>query len=181
MTPSTNHEATVKRLVRLYEKTTPLERAQGMTWYASEGEWIKATADVFDASQHHVIAAYAALSPRMRVSQNRRAIVGLLSGRRRSGVFGRSQNMALAALDSGSAALRGPKVTRFACNLGGCQTCVTLDVWAARAAGWDESSIGRESNYVKLEAAYRSAAARLGISPAVLQATLWVQARGKAN
>jgi hypothetical protein len=177
MTPSTNHEATVKRLIRLYDKTTTLEKAQGLTWYANEGAWITATAAVFETSPAHVVAAYAALSPRLRVSKNREAIVGLLSGRRRSGVFGRSQNMALAALGIGASALRGPKVTRFACNLGGCQQCVTLDTHAVKAAGGDP----KRFDYDKLEAAYQAAAKRLGIPPAVLQATLWVQERGKAN
>ncbi len=177
MTPSTSHEATVKRLVRRYAKTTELERAQGLTWYAQEEAWLKATAAVFETSQAHVIAAYAALSPRLRVSKNREALMGLLSGRRRSGVMSRSQNMALAALGVGTAALRGPKVTRFACNLDGCQQCVTLDVHAVKAADGNPNRF----DYEALERAYQAAARRLGLSPAVLQATLWVQERGRAN
>lgn len=181
MTPSLKHEATVRRLIRLYHETTELERAQGMTWYASERDWIEALADCYEAERHHVIAAYAALSPRLRVSQNRRALVDLLGGQRRSGVFSRSQEMASAALIHGSRALSGPKVKRFSCNLGGCRVCVTLDIWAARAASYPVSKLGTETGYRQLERAYQAAAKRLGIHPVVLQATLWIHTRGKAN
>lgn len=172
------HEATVRRLMRLYRQATDHEKAHGLVWYENEAAWIEALADCNGVSRTHAIAAYAALSPRLRLSQNRRAMVDLLDGSPRNGVFQRSMSAATAALTQGSAALRGPKVTRFACNLGGCRECVTLDVHAADIAGWHRTTLGTKGGYERLERAYQAAARRLGIHPSVLQATLWVKQRG---
>jgi hypothetical protein len=172
------HESTVRRLMRLYREATEAEKAHGLVWYDNEAEWIAALADCHGVSKTHAIAAYAALSPRLRLRQNRRAMIDLLDGFPRNGVFERSMRAATAALIQGSAVLRGPKVTRFACNLGGCRECVTLDVHASDIAGWDRGIIGTKGGYERLERAYKAAARRLGIHPSVLQATLWVKQRG---
>lgn len=172
------HEGTVRRLIRLYREATEAEKAHGLVWYENEASWIEALADCHGVTRPHAIAAYAALSPRLRLSQNRRAMVDLLDGFPRNGVFQRSVTAATAALTQGPTVLRGPKVTRFSCNLNGCRQCVTLDVHAADVAGWDRRIVGTKGGYEALERAYQAAARRLNIHPSVLQATLWVKQRG---
>jgi len=75
------------------------------------------------------------------------------------------------------------KVRSFACNVrtGGapCQcehgACVTVDRWANRiATGDDDAGVPKGAEYDAVAAAYRLAAERIGIAPAILQAILWV-------
>ncbi len=81
---------------------------------------------------------------------------------------------AVAVLD-GLARPTGPKVSRFARNLAGDASVVTVDRWAARAAGAPESGGARW--YITIESAYRAAAREARLSPAQFQAVLWVALR----
>ena len=85
---------------------------------------------------------------------------------------------------SGSKSARGVgKTTSFWRNLCGDLDPVTIDVWAARAAegrDWRASQpTGRR--YQRIERAYRTAARRRGVAPAVMQATVWIVERGRGD
>jgi len=168
------HEAAVKRLVRRAAKLTREEWHVGETWYAQEAAWLHEQADAHGRCRRRTIAAFAALSPRMQYSRNRAALVELLGGQRPA-ALGRSIAAAEAALRHGRQP-SGPKVAAFACNLSGCNECVTVDVWAARVAGFDVPATNRQ--YETIAAAYRGAARRLGCAPRTLQAALWFHVRG---
>jgi hypothetical protein len=79
--------------------------------------------------------------------------------------------------------LGGQKVRAFYRNLSGNTRAVTVDVWAARAAGFDmpDSKSLTRHQYAEISAAYRRAARLTGIEPAELQAAIWIQVRGKAS
>lgn len=68
----------------------------------------------------------------------------------------------------------------FRCVLGDA-SYVAVDVWATRVAdpGAGDSQ-PTHARYRAIEAAYRVAARRRGVAPAVMQATVWIVARGKA-
>jgi len=81
----------------------------------------------------------------------------------------------------------GPKVRSFWCNLSGCDDCVTVDIWALRAA-FDDMTFG-DAEYGKLSQggrydviadAYRRLAAEVGETPAAVQAVVWIVVRGSA-
>ena len=77
-----------------------------------------------------------------------------------------------------------PKTARFARNLLGDRTVVTVDVWALRVAlgrHADENALKRAGVYAAIEHAYILAAARLGVDPVTVQATTWVAIRGRAH
>ena len=72
--------------------------------------------------------------------------------------------------------LSGKKVRAFYRNMTGDMHAVTVDRWAARAAGVHESHATRL--YDEIAAAYTEAAAIVGLTPAVLQAIIWCSIRG---
>jgi hypothetical protein len=78
----------------------------------------------------------------------------------------------------------GPKVTAFYANLQGNLQRVTIDVWAARAAGITDEAVMNHLDryrYVYLERAYQIVAKELGFAPAELQAICWIVVRGKGE
>jgi len=76
-------------------------------------------------------------------------------------------------------AILGPKINPFAHNIAGDEYLVATDRWAQRAAGV-EQFIGRIGMRASLIDAYRKAAASAGVTPAVMQAIVWVHVRGSA-
>ena len=72
----------------------------------------------------------------------------------------------------------GPKTRAFARNISGDREAVTVDVWACRVAGIDETKLSRVGVYEAVAQAYRDAASVKGVDPATMQATTWVTARG---
>lgn len=75
--------------------------------------------------------------------------------------------------------LQGPKVRRFYRNLTGDLEPVTVDVHAARAAGYSFTGSARirPDDYPALERAYRNAAELHGLAPAEAQSVVWTMAR----
>jgi hypothetical protein len=171
----------VERVLRVYDEATPLEKEVGSTWYDVAGEIVAYLGQESGWGRLHTAAVVAHLSPRFPWPRNVAAAEYLLiRGMRLSGVIGRSYRRALHSLtleDPGTS-LTGPKTQRFYRNLLGDLECVTVDIWAARAVGVSEMQLARAGVYQGLEHAYRLAARRRGITPAAMQATTWVVARG---
>jgi len=168
-------EAAAKRLVRLAARIDAETWRSGELWYPQEARWIRRQAREHGRDERHALAAYAALSPRLQVGPNRRALVAILRGERPRGVFGRSVAAAEAAM-SGHGPGNGPKVRAFDCNLAGCPECVTVDVWASKAAGLAAPDTAKR--YADTAHAYRLAAGRVGVDPRTLQAAAWIHIRG---
>ena len=133
-------------------------------------------------------AALAVLSPRKAWATN--VAQGLAFGRGETFKGMKDQSVKLWKLKNGfdpDDVVGGPKVRSFWCNLSGCNDCVTVDIWALRAA-FDDPSFG-DAEYRKLSdggrydviaEAYRRLAAEVGESPAAVQAIVWIVARGSA-
>lgn len=169
------HEPTVKRLVRLYRRTTPADHLAGLKWYAQERAWIEAQIDELapHVPYRHGCTIYAALSPQTPWERNRELVRAVLRGDSYpGGVFQRSWERATAALTQGPLVLGGPKVLSFDCNLAGCECCVTLDVHMHRMSRWPLTA-----PYEPLAESFRAAARRVGMAPAPFQATLWLTFR----
>ncbi len=169
------HEATAKRLIRIYATTDDTDRRRGAEWYEREAEWLTQLGQEVDplVPSRHVLSIYAALSPQMPWERNRRLTRRVLE---RSpypgGVFKRSWERATLAVQEGPTALGGPKVLSFDCNLAGCKECLTLDVHMHKIAKWPLSG-----SYEILSDTYRAAARRCGALPSEFQATLWLFGR----
>jgi hypothetical protein len=90
--------------------------------------------------------------------------------------------LSLAAFEDPSFLVTGPKVSSFFRNIMGDWSHVTLDRHAVRPiskAGKDVPANKTERG--RMEDAYRKAAAKVGLEPAMFQAVVWVAVRGAAE
>jgi hypothetical protein len=178
-----------RNILEVYQSATPEQIETGAGWYPLACETVRAYAgDVWNAETSAAVCAV--LSPRITWGENTKALrlfhMAAAQGLRvpPSNVAGLRSNVERAwyiAQTGDVSPVSGPKVTSFYANLRGDFSRVTLDVWAARAAGIPEnlhSHIDR-ARYVHLSQSYARVAALTGHAPAVLQAIVWVTVRGR--
>ena len=168
------------RILRVWESATPSDIEAGAVWYRDAQILAADLAgeSIYDIEETAGIIA--ALSPRTFWSRNVVAAVAAVRGREKpSGIIGRNWDTAQRIVDGEPAdkVLRGPKTRAFAANIAGDTSRVTVDIWALRAVGLDETALSRKGIYEAIELAYQRAAAILGVEPATCQATAWVVTR----
>ena len=76
--------------------------------------------------------------------------------------------------------LHGPKVKRFAENLKGNLSPVTIDMWICKAYGLPHAKL-TELQYTRLEKKIQNEAIKAGLKPAQYQALIWYSARRKGG
>ena len=180
----TSTRATVDRIVRTYDRATAADRAAGAAWYADGESIIDDLSARTGFSREHVAAVVSHLSPRTTWSRNVYGATMLVTTGTAPTCIGSNVDRARRALNSDAPldTFGGPKTRRFARNLLGDRTVVTVDVWAARVAFGDriadpESALSRVGVYDAVEYCYQVAARRLGVDPVTVQATTWIVAR----
>lgn len=170
---------------RVFRSATADQLTAGMSWYADAHG---AAASLDPASPDRAAGVIAALSPQMSWPRNLELAARMYAdGRLDGGALGRSIDRAT-AIYHGAAPLdilRGPKTRAFfqlIANPGDRDT-VCIDRHAIDVAvGERLSAQDREARYPlanhgwyeRFADAYRQAARRLGVTPAVVQATTWV-------
>lgn len=176
------------RIYATWERATPSDIERGARWYGSGEALIDELAALHGLSREHVAAVVAHLSPRTTWLRNTTGARSLLATGEAPGCLGANVARAVTALESADplATLNGPKTARFALNLLGDRTAVTVDVWAVRVAlgGRDDAEqiLSRVGMYGAIEYAYQLAARRAGVDPTTMQATTWIVARnGRAD
>lgn len=179
-------EVVVKRILRVFNKATAADMAAGTTWYMSAQELVEYLAASSKYTVPQVAAAMAHLSPRLRWKQNVDSITMLvLTGKLPAYIMagpGRRARKALeAANPEATFGKRALKTLNFSRNVSGCEQSVTVDVWAAKVAGISEKQLKLVGVYDAVAHAYRLAAKRVGLTPAQLQAVVWVVIRGSAE
>lgn len=177
----------VNRLLTLYNAATPYDVEAGREWYANASATAHALLAGTPLSLAHAAGVIAALSPRVRWSQNVRAAALMVdhatmhSAEPRVDGFGRNRAKAwrIANGENPYEVLGGKKVLAFFANILGDLQRVTVDSWAARAVMGDEPFDSRipDALYDAIADAYIIAADRVGLEPAVFQAIIWVQIR----
>lgn len=174
-------ESVTRRIVATYRQASPAELAAGASWYADANAIAALIADGDIVRGACIIAA---LSPRQSWARNVLGAREIAAGNNApSGFFGASIRKAIACRDSADplAACTGEKIQSFARNIIGDYESVTVDVWALRVAlgeSADDYPLGNVGAYAAIATAYRRAAARIGVAPAVVQAVTWCVARG---
>jgi hypothetical protein len=177
----------VRRILRHYRAASPAVVAAGQTWYRTAQDAAVALDPSNPARAAGVIAA---LSPRAQWRVNLAWAAAMITAADRGDSVPpavhttemRGQAWRIARGEDAALVLRGPKVSRFYRAIMGDASAVTVDVWAARAAGVsmaDGNAVGVRA-YRLIESAYVRAAAIVGEDPAALQAIVWVQVRGRA-
>jgi len=170
-----------RRILKTLDSATPSDVEAGAIWYR-DAQILAADLAQGDygLDVEETAGIIAALSPRTFWSRNVVAAVAMVKGEEKpSGIIGRNWDMAQRIVDGEgvSNVLKGPKTRAFAANIAGDTSRVTVDIWALRAVGLDESALSRKGTYAAIEAAYVRAATMLGVEPATCQATAWVVTR----
>lgn len=175
------------RILEWYAGADDDAQRYGAEWYADARRIARRLAREHGTTERTAAGVIAALSPRQKWSANVRA-AGVVLEAHRLGLdlpaVGLRRNVLkawrIAAGERPLDVLGGPKVRAFYRNLTGDLSAVTVDVWAARAAGADPNKLA-EPAYRKVADAYRTAAITAGVAPAVLQAVVWCAIRGAHN
>lgn len=175
------------RILAAYDAASPADAAAGMAWYERAESTMEAMQARYGVDRATAAGVTAALSPRVRWATNlvaaERVIRAAQLGMRAPSVGTRANVRKAWAIANGAdpdAVLGGPKVTAFYANLSGDHDRVTVDVWAARAAGADPERL-TDKRRRELRDAYTRAAAARGVTPRQLQAAVWVAVRGAAD
>lgn len=179
--------AQTRRILAHYRAADPTVVALGDAWYDQAQQTAQ---EIWPERPDLAAGVIAALSPRCQwvtnVAWARAVVHAARTGQECPAVHTttmRAQAWRIANGEDPLSVLNGPKVRRFYLNISGDRSAVTVDVWAIRAAlGADAAGDGRitKRQYDTAEAAYQRAAKIAGISPAAMQAIVWVQVRGRA-
>lgn len=187
-------ETMVARLTALLDGATDAQWSAGFEWYPAFAGIADLLAARHGVTFEEAAATLAILSPRTSVATSVLTTDAVLAAwttqgeaaaRRVSGVL--PTNVARAVdwltgdtkatdLDTGSTLSRSRKVRSFYLNTLGNEDAVTVDVWATKAVGgtMEQPSGGA---YVAIAEAYRTVAARFGVTPREAQAIAWVATR----
>jgi hypothetical protein len=177
------------RLRNLIPHLTPDEIEAGRRWYRDANSYAKS---IYPSDVNRGAAIIAALSPRVawqtnlesasiiaRASQHSDIIptvAGTYANTNKAWRIAKGQDI-LSNLNQSYGAY---KVNNFYRNITLDFQPVTIDVWAARAVGYERDVI-RGLKYLEIERAYQDAARRYtSLEPAELQAAIWIHTRGSA-
>ncbi len=184
----TSVSATVRRILATWHAATPADVEAGATWYGDAGHHVDTLAALGGITREHAAAVISHLSPRTPWSRNVAGAYALVTTGEAPGCLGANVARARRALasDAPLETFGGPKTRRFARNVCGDRSAVTVDVWAVRVALGTrpdaEQCLTRVGVYDALEHCYRLAAQRAGVDPTTMQATTWIVARnGRAS
>ena len=177
------HARMVRNLIRMYADTsTEFDRVTGAQWYPLAHRTVLEWADTYGFSIATTACVIAAVSPQVPWERNLIIADDILANRAPSISALRSNvRKAEHVRDNRLSNLLatfplGPKVNHFAVNLAGDYSKVTVDAHALQAALNDVLSVRtlRWSAYAVVASAYETAAHRLHLDPAILQAIIWV-------
>lgn len=174
----------VGRVETAFRRASKSDVEAGSTWYDEAGDLATSLA-ANAGSREHAAVVISHLSPRSTWTRNVEAAIALINDTPMpAGVMSAPLARAEASLEFANPldSLNGNKTARFARNILGDREAVTVDVWALRVVGLDDSTINRKGVYDAIEAAYQIAARNHGVAPSTMQATTWIVARsGRAK
>lgn len=175
----------VNRIMRAWECADCATRAAGASWYLTARVHADTIAESAGIPVEYAAAVITHLSPRTSWARNVAGAYALVETGHAPSCIEGNQNRARAALASDAPLdTFGPAASKthaFALNILGDTDAVTVDVWAYRVAMGNhddcEKILARKGTYDAIAHAYRLAARRAGVTPAVMQATTWIVAR----
>ena len=190
MTPTANrYNATRTRAIDsffdLLSRSTVDDLHAAETWYAEARSFAQSLQAIRPVWSLEVAASVvSAFSPRVTWGHNKAKALQYAQGITPKGL--RSHVVAAdRCCRDGFDGLRGPKTNAFARAIAGDDNAVVVDVWMCRAAGLGKDA-PNATEYRAIADAIRDmskvlTAEHFFISPATLQALLWIVIRGKAQ
>ncbi len=187
----------VRALLAAWEGADDYARSYGADWYSAAHDVARELGAEYGFTTAQAAGVIAALSPRVSWAENVTDARTLLSWAEdaRDGAnvphwyVARSMRAFAANVDKAIECLtvsdpldvlNGPKQRAFYRNITGDDQCVTVDVWATRAATrGNRDTPGRD--YADFDAAYRRAARAVGVAPRDFQAAVWLALRSAAS
>lgn len=169
------------RLLSVFRSASKRTKREGAAWYADASRVARKLARLYGVSHATAAGVIAAISPRLTWKYNVRAAEMVLAWADKvPGVFKASLAKAwrIRRGERPLKVLSGPKVRAFYRALMGDESAAVVDVWTARAAGVSPEHASR--HYDTVAQALTLAANQARTSVARLQATAWVQVRGRA-
>ncbi len=162
------------------------EKSAALGWYPEARIFVQEAAAEYNYPPAIVAGVMAAFSPRTQWIRNKRLTLMFLDqpNVRQPGTMEKSQIKAMRILGGEPANIvfaTSPKCRAFYRACLGDDDAVVVDVWALRAATHTRVADNPDIFYSKIELAYRKAARRLRMPPAVVQAMAWIAERGKAT
>jgi hypothetical protein len=172
----------VERLVAHFEEADVETEQLGGRWYRESQRVARRLSRKHGTTIACAAGVIAALSPRIRWASNVALADAVLAGHEVTGVFGRNLEKArrIAAGERPLTVLGGDKVRAFYRAIMGDEDSVVIDVWMCRAVGVHKVALSSRG-YEAIADAVREAAKLVGVTPAQLQAIVWVQVRGGAT
>ncbi len=171
-------------ILEVYWQSNQAERESGLAFYPTALNYCTGLAGRYDLGLERVVAACAALSPGLNWKVNRIGLERLLELHRAGldviGIahpaYRANRVKAVRCLDGDLTALHGSKVQAFYQDIltGGLSDRITVDRWAARAAGIVITTWIHPALYRRLECSYLAAAERVGLPGSGLQAIIWL-------
>jgi hypothetical protein len=168
----------ITNLLALYGQATEFDRAEG-AFYARAHDECLAAARQLGVDFKRFVWAVAAISPQIKWEVNIKGACELVRTGSTHYGFPANIDKARRCLDGDLAALKGDKVTRFACNILNPRKYaaeVVIDRHAQRAAlgtltGFNATPTRLQ--YAALAEEYRAAAREVGLAPGTFQAVVW--------
>lgn len=179
-----------RRLLRILSSADETQLEMGRSWYPTARQFAATLhAEYPQYSYEQVAGVIAVISPQLRWSTNQARArdyinlhaIGVGAKDWTPKLFqGRNMRKAEAVLDGDLTAIVGPKVTAFYANLLGDEDQITIDRWHTFAAiGVNRVPSVRQRRVIQ-QATLR-VAKKMGLTPAALQACVWVVVRGAAE
>lgn len=166
-----------RRMSRVIDGYCRHDKRLAESWYEDAERWARTRANKYGATLEQVAGVIAAFSPRVSWKRNLELAELFLAGEATPGLAMSRQN---AEKVYAGGTLTGPKTAAFAANIAGNYDPVTVDVWMMRAAGLDTDR-PTVVQYREISKAVRRMARRHNMTPAAMQALIWIKIRGKAE
>lgn len=176
----TNTRAVANRYSNILRNADHETRFAGSVWYDNAHQTVTAIALEYGVTVWQAAGVMAALSPRVHWRRNVNMTRDYFATGTTSSM-GQSKRIADAVMLNGIDALKGRKTNAFAHNLAGDYSRVTIDMWMAIAAGIDPNRNISVRDYATLSGIVTRLARRNDLTPAQVQATIWVAVRGRAD
>lgn len=179
-------------IYKYLNEATEIQRLNGMNWYADTQNEAAEMSAISGLSLIQCAAVLAHTSPKAKWAKNREAAWNIINNRPAidcdnseliAGIMYGNQRRAIKALmvDDTLSTFGGPKTRSFCLNISGDMSAVTLDVWMCKAIGIEQKLLDRKGLYGAIADVFREVANSEGISPAQLQAIVWVVIASKKD